>query len=277
MLSEGYLCGISYWAEENMTSVFYQEVAPVDNAKLKSISGFNYTSMAISKDTICYQDLGSQMKSSSFHERHTSPVVEILGDLHLNREMYLVPSSCKSICTNYSDLHIAGDQVMPMNSAMTDFSSDCTFEFCDRPFLDSCQIPPTMEFVASPESLSKKRSGTTSLWRRGSSKDKSIIQQKQPLSNSVLNEYLEQKLMELYKNYVMDKMVNNSSPNQMMASDFIMNNVDQISMQISREQNMETTKAKDMVISCLLRLTSGKISAEISTPQLQISIEGNTH
>ncbi|XP_069059259.1 TLR adapter interacting with SLC15A4 on the lysosome [Pleurodeles waltl] len=277
MLSEGYLCGISYWTEENMTSVLYPEA--VDNAELKSICGFNYTSVAISKDTICCQDSVPQIKRSSFLKRHTSPVVEILGDFNLSRELYLVPSTCKSICTNYSDLHIAGDQVMPMNSEVTEFTCDRSFAFCERPFLESCQIPPPMEFVASPaesEPLPKKCRGNTSFWRRGSSKEKSIMQQEQPLSNSVLNEYLEQKVMELYKSYIMDRNVKNASPNEIMASDLILNNVDQISVQISREQNMETTKAKDMVISCLLRLASGKISAEISTPQLQISQDDNT-
>ncbi|KYO40208.1 hypothetical protein Y1Q_0000049 [Alligator mississippiensis] len=101
------------------------------------------------------------------------------------------------------------------------------------------------------------------------------MQHQQPLSNSMLNDYLEQKVVELYKQYIMDSMVNCVSLNQILASELIMTNVDQITQQISRERNMETTKAKDMVINCLLRVASGKLSTEMSTPSLHISQYSN--
>lgn len=197
-------------------------------------------------------------------ERQTSSAVEICTGSAMSKEAYLVPSSCKSICKNYSDLHIAGDQVMPMNSVKTDFNYDSGI----GPFLESSEIPSPMESIAVPCAAIPRKPAQrySSCWQVTS-----IMQHQQPLSNSVLNNYLEEKVVELYKQYIMDSLSNNASPTQILASEFIMTNVDQISMKLSQERNMKTTKAKDMVINCLLRVASGKMSTEMSTPSLHIS------
>uniref|UniRef100_A0ACB8FI70 Uncharacterized protein n=1 Tax=Sphaerodactylus townsendi TaxID=933632 RepID=A0ACB8FI70_9SAUR len=169
-----------------------------------------------------------------------------------------------SICKNYNDLHIAGGQVMPVSSVKTDFNHDSGI----GPFLESSEIPPPMESISVPptEVSRKPTQGHSSCWRVAS-----IMQHQQPLSNSILNNYLEEKVVELYKQYIMDGMGNSASPTQILASEFIMTNVDQISMKLSQERNMKTTKAKDVVISCLLRLASEKAYTEMSTPSLHIS------
>lgn len=94
-----------------------------------------------------------------------------------------------------------------------------------------------------------------------------------PISNAVLNEYLEQKVVELYKQYIMDTVFHDSSPTQILASELIMTSVDQISLQVSREKNLETSKARDIVINRLLQL----VSTEISTPSLHISQYSNVN
>ncbi|XP_056351379.1 TLR adapter interacting with SLC15A4 on the lysosome [Oenanthe melanoleuca] len=178
---------------------------------------------------------------------------------------YLVPPSCKSICKNYNDLHIAGDYVVPISSVSTDFACDSGI----GPFLESSEIPPALESVqapAAPRTLGRPAQGHSSCWRLAS-----LGPHPQPLSDSALNEYLEQKLLELYKQYIMDSTANTASPTQILASELIMTNVDQITMQISRERNMETGKAKDIVITRFLQIASGKISSEMSTPTLHIS------
>ncbi|XP_069473038.1 TLR adapter interacting with SLC15A4 on the lysosome [Ambystoma mexicanum] len=282
MLSEGYLCGIPDWSEEASPRMVYQEVPAVGNAKeMTRICGFEYPSLALSKDPmkrLPYWDGPQESNRSSLLESQTSPAVEFSGDSNLNRDMYLVPPSCKSLYINYNDLHIAGDQVMPMDSVMTDFSCDSSFQFCEGPFLESSQIPPTAESVAAhaPEPLLKHLRGDSAFWRGGSGRDRSLMKHPQPLSNAVLNEYLEQKVVDLYQQCLMDRMDNGAAPDQLMASELIMSSVERISMQISREQDMDSAKAKDMVISCLLRLASGRTSAEISTPNLQISTDDNT-
>ncbi|XP_030058234.1 TLR adapter interacting with SLC15A4 on the lysosome isoform X2 [Microcaecilia unicolor] len=300
MLSEGYLSGISYWFDDGINDGFSDGEAVVEMPReLGSICNFTYSSLEDTQSKGLFhkcksagklistiqvrENINNRYQKSTLQqstqnvvcERQTSHVVDITGDSNINRETYLVPSSCKSMFRNYNDLYIAGDQVMPLHSGITDFTCDSSFEFCDGPFLESSEIPPTMEsmLAVSNDLVHQSVRKDSFCWQVGSIKDKSIIQH--PLSNSSLNEYLEQKVIELYNQYIMDSMVNNASPTQLMTSEFIMNNVDQISMWISREQNMATTKAKDMVINCLRRLASGKMSTEISTPHLQISSESH--
>ncbi|MEE6523372.1 hypothetical protein FKM82_022238 [Ascaphus truei] len=296
MLSEGYLNGIQYWYEDNI-NIFHQERLAEASEEMSGVCGLNYSSVSDtrrrsffykftslgkytprirSKETTSsrlQRNMQQEVENLMF-DRETSSTVEITGGSNLNKEKYLVPSSCKNICKDYNDLHIAGDQVMAMNSVMSDFTCKSSFEFGEGPFLESSQIPPPMESicVVANDVSSKPTKGDSSCWRVGSIRDKSIMQHQQPLSNAVLNEYLERKIIELYKQYIMDSSMNcNTSPTHIMASELIMNNVEQLSMRISREQNMETTKAKDMVINCLLRLASERQSNEISTPHLQIS------
>ncbi|XP_039600818.1 TLR adapter interacting with SLC15A4 on the lysosome [Polypterus senegalus] len=235
--------------------------------------GNTISSVKIKKQSKSVQDIPPKLPKAQQSIRQTSPVVDIPVISHSNKEAYLVPSSCKSICKDYNDLHIAGDQVMPINLTLSELSTDNTFEYTDGPFLQSYEIPipatetprPSLDYIKKP------LKGDSSCWRVNSIKDKSILQDSLPMSNSMLNNYLEQKIMELYKQYMMESMLNSNSPAKIMASELILSNVDQITLQISKDQNMETTKAKDMVISCLLRVASSQQSSELSTPQLQIS------
>ncbi|OWJ99156.1 hypothetical protein Celaphus_00010042 [Cervus elaphus hippelaphus] len=94
----------------------------------------------------------------------------------------------------------------------------------------------------------------SSYWRITSIKEKNSLQMQKPISNAVLNEYLEQKLVELYKQYFMDTGFHDSSPTQILASELIMTNVDQISIQVSIEKNLEISKARDIVINRLLQM-----------------------
>ncbi|XP_066478328.1 TLR adapter interacting with SLC15A4 on the lysosome [Tiliqua scincoides] len=285
MLAEGYLCSIPY---HNLLK--YQLCSKPEETvhEMSSLNGVTYASAEDTQDrnlfwrctsvgrfifSVCskenrnsrrQKDTSIQPTPNPVFERQTSSAVEICMGSAMGREAYLVPSSCKSICKNYNDLHIAGDQVMPMNSVKTDFTYDSGI----GPFLESSEIPPPMESIAMScaEIPQKAAQRYSSCWQVAS-----IMQHQQPLSNSVLNDYLEEKVVELYKQYIMDNLSNNASPTQILASEFIMTNVDQISMKLSQERNMKTTKAKDMVINCLLRLASGKRSSEMSTPSLQIS------
>uniref|UniRef100_UPI00398EA812 TLR adapter interacting with SLC15A4 on the lysosome-like n=1 Tax=Pristiophorus japonicus TaxID=55135 RepID=UPI00398EA812 len=299
MLSEGFICGIPYWNEYqaetrvNRNEQKQQNPSEVDMVhELTCISNFTHFSHsdipngALSLLERC-KTIGRSFRLGAREKKNTpslpvskvtpisrqrSLVVDIPGSSSASKETYLVPSCCKSICDNYNDLQIAGDHVLPIDSETSGLTSQSSHEANMVPFLYSSEIPLPMESPKlSAEFPNKPANSDTSCWRNCSAKDKSIIQHSQPLSNSVLNAYLEQKVLELYKQYMMDSMVNSASPTKIMGSELIMSNVDQISMQISREQNMETTKAKDMVISCLLRLASEIQSNELSTPNLQIS------
>ncbi|XP_043928315.1 TLR adapter interacting with SLC15A4 on the lysosome [Protopterus annectens] len=299
MLAEGYLYVLAFWEQEQYNASIFRSPTEENRVEeLPSVAGITYSSTGDLHRRSFFQRCKSigrfitrsherkedkVLKESTVEvnqdmsaDRKMSCVVDIPGSASIGKDTYLVPSSCKSICKNYNDLHIAGDQVMPLDSTTTDFTCDSSVEFYDGPFLQSSEIPSPMESLRMTHELPRRTAaGDSSCWRLGSAKDKSIMHPSQPLSNSMLNEYLEQKMMELYKQYMMDNMLHSVSPSNILACEHIMNNVDQICIQISREQNMETSKAKDMVLTCLLQVASGRQSTEISTPYLLISSEGD--
>ncbi len=181
-------------------------------------------------------------------------------------EAFLVPSSCHSICQHYSDLHIAGGQVLPLIPSAGDLQGNLIQDPQTGPFLLSGDVPsPSLLPPLVHEYRNSRR------WREESGRERpSLLQFSRPLSNSQLNGYLEQKLMELYKQYLTE---GPAVTRPVMASELLQTSLDQITLQLSREQNMETARAKDMLLSCLLRVTSSYQSSEISTPLLQISNE----
>lgn len=183
-------------------------------------------------------------------------------------EAFLVPSSCHSICQHYSDLHIAGGQVLPLNPSAGDVQGNRIQDPQPGPFLLSGDVPsPSLLPPLVHEYRGSRR------WREESGRERpSLLQFGQPLSNSQLNGYLEQKLMELYRQYLTE---GPTATGPVMASELLQTSLDQMTLQLSREQNMETARAKDMLLSCLLRVTSSYQSSEISTPLLQISTETN--
>ncbi|XP_035248648.1 protein CXorf21 [Anguilla anguilla] len=209
----------------------------------------------------------------------TTPEVDIPWLSKPSGDTFLVPSSCKSICKNYSDLLIGGDQVLPLSLGAGQGEAAGSPRLPSGPFLQSSEIPPPLESPpgrgSPPRSSRAPARGDSSRWRTSSGKDRSFLFHGGgggPLSNSQLNAYLEQKLVDLYRQYMVESLAQQGSPSAVLASELILTSVDQITQQLSREQNLEAARAKDMVISCLLRVASGlPSSGEISTPQLQIS------
>ncbi|KAK9969368.1 hypothetical protein ABG768_027546 [Culter alburnus] len=181
-------------------------------------------------------------------------------------EAFLVPSSCHSICQHYSDLHIAGGQVLPLSPSAGDVQGNHIQDPQPGPFLLSGDVPsPSLLPPLVHEYRGSRR------WREESGRERpSLLQFGQPLSNSQLNGYLEQKLLELYRQHLTE---GPTATGPVMASELLQTSLDQMTLQLSREQNMETARAKDMLLSCLLRVTSSYQSSEISTPLLQISTE----
>ncbi|XP_075394720.1 TLR adapter interacting with SLC15A4 on the lysosome [Tenrec ecaudatus] len=299
MLSEGYISGIAYWKDIQCDCASqYEQVAEEKEEESNADAVLDYSSVDDTQVRSLYVSCKSSVKFISsvpsresqpsrsqrvtvvqttpnpVYQRPTLTTVEICRDHSSSRETYLVPPSCKSICKNYNDLHIAGGQVMAINSVTTGFPSESSFEY--GPLLKSSEIPLSMEdSISTPPSdfPLKPIQRYSSYWRITSIKEKNSLQMQKPISNAVLNEYLEQKVVELYKQYIMDTVFRDNSPTQILASELIMTNVDQISLQVSREKNLETSKARDIVINRLLQL----VSSEISTPSLHISQYSNVN
>ncbi|KAM9709584.1 TLR adapter interacting with SLC15A4 on the lysosome [Menidia menidia] len=224
----------------------------------------------------------------AFTRRQISPEIEIpVEDCSGGDTPFLVPSFCQSICKNYSDLHIGGDQVLPLSASDGELRV-CTEVHVVGPFLQSCDVPPAVEDSlpgqASQSGLQYPLRRGSNHWRQGSGRDRSFLFQGRegPFSNSLLNHYLEQKLLDLYQQYMMENMVREGGPGSdsgtgnicpLLGSELVLTSLDQITLQLSREGNVEAGLAKDMVLSCLLRVAGDMQSSEISTPFLQISNE----
>ncbi|XP_008326409.1 uncharacterized protein CXorf21 homolog [Cynoglossus semilaevis] len=216
--------------------------------------------------------------------RQISPEIEIpaQGGSAGGDVPFLVPSFCQSICKNYSDLHIGGDQVLPLSA--NDAELRITTEAQPAgPFLQSCDVPSDVDDSllerTSHDALLNQLRGSSSRLRQGSTRDRSFLFQGRegPFSNSLLNHYLEQKLLDLYQQYMMENMAREHSDQgpicPLLGSEVVLTSVDQITMKLSREGNLEAGLTKDMVLSCLLRVAGDVQSSEISTPFLQISNE----
>lgn len=178
--------------------------------------------------------------------------------------------SCTSICQNYPDLQIGGDHVG--NLYDSDYFVGHTHdEFCNGPLLHSVDIPLGQPPKVDP--LEK----TSKLLNGDEIREKSMILHKQPLSNSMLNSYIEKKMDELYKQFLEENLTRCLSITNLMASNLLMNNVNQISLQISQEQNIEASKAREALLHslarCNLHNVSHRNSTELSTPNLQISCQ----
>lgn len=232
----------------------------------------------------------SPLQSSDLHRaqsgRQISLEIEIPAQACSGGDSpFLVPSSCQSICQNYSDLHIAGDQVLPISANDGELRLG-TESQAAGPFLQSCDVLPAVEESpprqTSQGGLLHPLRGGSNCWRMGSTRDRSFLFQEReaPFSNSLLNHYLEQKLMDLYQQYMMENMARegDSDPGPicpLLGSELVLTSLDQITLQLSREGNLEASLAKDMVLSCLLRVAGDMQSSEISTPFLQISNEAS--
>lgn len=178
--------------------------------------------------------------------------------------------SCTSIYQNYPDLQIGGDQVGNM------YDSGCFVEHIhdvalNGPLLLSEDIPLGHSPIIKPlEKLSASK-----LLNGDEIREKSMLFHKQPLSNSMLNKYMENKLDEVYKQFLEENLTKCLSITNLMASNLLMNNVNQFTLQISQEQNIEASKAQEALphffSRCNLYNISHGNSSEFSTPNLQIS------
>lgn len=195
---------------------------------------------------------------------------------------FLLPSFCQSICQDYSDLQIGGEQVLPLQVSDGQLPPTLT----TSSFLQSSHVLPAVEdsppLHTSHGGLLNPLRGGSNRWRLGSTRERSFLfhDRDGPHSNSLLNRYLEQKLLDLYQQYMMENIAREGEPQAgpicpLLGSEMVLTSIDQITLQLSREGNLEAGLAKDMVLSCLLRVAGDKQSSEISTPFLQISSESS--
>ncbi|KAM4731064.1 TLR adapter interacting with SLC15A4 on the lysosome [Anableps anableps] len=305
MLCEGRLLSMTYGETEEVDSLPPQKTfhfaggrprtsltpttsrpAPlVSHSSLKETGGTE--SLKASVD-VYISSFSTSRPQGVYTGRQISAEMEIPAQAHVGtgETPLLVPSFCQSIYENYSDLHIGGEQVLPLSANDADLRI-CAENQLVRPFLQSCDVPLAVEdSPPGQRGLKNLLRRSSNHWRHTSGRDRSFLFQghEGPFSNSLLNHYLEQKLLDLYQQYMMENMVREGAPGSdggagnicpLLGSELVLTSLDQITQQLSREGNLEAGLAKDMVLSCLLRVASDLQSGEISTPFLQISNEAS--
>ncbi|XP_040121566.1 TLR adapter interacting with SLC15A4 on the lysosome-like [Oryx dammah] len=228
----------------------------------------NYTSKVKPVDEITV----AKCKSASFSGNVSTALPIPKREQHDEKQLDLYRSySCISICQNYPDLQIAGDHVgnMYYSGCFVEHIRDDAFS---GPLLFSVDIPLGHSPII--EHLDKLL--TSKLLNGDEIRERSMLFHKQPLSNSMLNSYVRKKKVdELYKLFLEENLTQCCSITNLMASSLLMNNINQISLQISQEQNIESLKVREVLLRSLTRCDLCNIShgnsSEFSTPNLQIS------
>ncbi|XP_041341219.1 TLR adapter interacting with SLC15A4 on the lysosome-like [Pyrgilauda ruficollis] len=180
---------------------------------------------------------------------------------------------CNSIYQNYPDLQIGGDRVGGHTCDSGCVLDHVCDELPDGPVLLSVDIPlgqsPLCEHPKKPSGMSLPGDEAG---------ERSLLLSEEPLSNSTLNKYMEAKVAELYKQFFEESLARCGSITNLLTCSWIRNSLDQISVQISQEQNIETSKARGALLHSLALFSSrnapNRNSSEFSTPNLQISNTG---
>ncbi|XP_066195524.1 TLR adapter interacting with SLC15A4 on the lysosome-like [Sylvia atricapilla] len=177
---------------------------------------------------------------------------------------------CNSIYQNYPDLQIGGDHVGGHTCDSGCVLDHVCDELPDGPVLLSIDIPlgqsPLWEHPKKPSGMSLPGDEAG---------ERSLMLSEEPLSNSTLNKYMEAKVAELYKQFFEESLARCGSITNLLSCSWIRSSLDQISVQISQEQNIETSKARGALLHSLALFSSrnapNRNSSEFSTPNLQIS------
>ncbi|XP_015264234.1 PREDICTED: uncharacterized protein CXorf21 homolog [Gekko japonicus] len=174
--------------------------------------------------------------------------------------------SNQSLYQQYPDLYIGGDHIA---DHMCD--SGCIMDQTDDeppvgPVLFSEDIPPGQSPLTEPSHKGK----AVKLWAGDEVGERSITLHRQPLSNSVINNYMEKKFQELYKQFLDEKLTRCDS-----ITHDLLSHIGEANYQLPCEQHGEATNARKTLVRSLgllgLQDPSHGNSCEFSTPNLQIS------
>ncbi|XP_063280288.1 LOW QUALITY PROTEIN: TLR adapter interacting with SLC15A4 on the lysosome-like [Prinia subflava] len=203
-------------------------------------------------------------------KRTASPALHIPKRGGSLDQVYLYRSwPCNSTYQNYPDQQIGGDHVGGTRDLGCVLDHVCD-EIPDGPVLLSTDIPlgqsPLCEQPEKPSGMSLPGDEAA---------ERSLVLSHEPFSNSMLNKYMEAKVAELYKQFFEENLSRCGSITNLVTCSWIRNSLDQISVQISQEKNIETSKARGALLHSLALFSSrnapNRNSSEFSTPNLQIS------
>ncbi|XP_060105710.1 TLR adapter interacting with SLC15A4 on the lysosome-like [Heteronotia binoei] len=233
--------------------------------------------MAIDKEV----PLGSSAEKSPAEEygdnprlvSQSAPLCIPRREPHCEKELDLYRSwSNQSLYQQYPDLYIGGDHVadhMCDSGCIVDQSDD---ERTVGPILFSEDIPSGRSPLTEPLHKCK----AAKLWTVPSEEigERSITLPRQPLSNSMINDYMERKVQELYKQFLDEKLTRCNSITHVLTSN-LLSHLGEVNDQLPWERQGEATNARKTLFRSLgllgLQDASNGNSCECSTPNLQIS------
>ncbi|XP_029481920.1 TLR adapter interacting with SLC15A4 on the lysosome-like isoform X1 [Oncorhynchus nerka] len=185
------------------------------------------------------------------------------GDLELYRSW-----CCTTFCKDYPDLQLRGDHVGNRSSMSLRLESEVfqgpLLQSQDLGELESLEPTGPVEPGVQVESQTLQDESNLVI-------DSSIITlNREPLSNSMLNGYLESKLLEVYRQHMQDSLARGSSPLvQTPPQGLVPEPVKQLSQYLCQDHGLDSSTAQSIVIHYLSTCTVA--SSNFSSPDLRIS------
>lgn len=192
-------------------------------------------------------------------------------ELPCEKELDLYRSwSNQSLYQQYPDLYIGGDHIA---DHMCD--SGCIMDkIDDDPSIGPVLFSEDIPLGQSPPMEPLLKHKVAKLWAGDDVGERSITLHRQPLSNSTINNYMETKVQELYKQFLDEKLTRCNSITHVLTSN-LLSHFGEANYQLPSEQQGEATDARKTLLRSLgllgLQDTSNGNSCECSTPNLQIS------
>ncbi|XP_054851787.1 TLR adapter interacting with SLC15A4 on the lysosome-like [Eublepharis macularius] len=231
--------------------------------------------IAIDKE-VC---LGSSAQKSSMNGYGDNPLLASQSaplciprrEPHCEKELDLYRSwSSQSLYQQYPDLYIGGDHIADHRCDSGCIMDQAYDDLTNGPILFSEDIPLGQSPLTEPLQKCK----AAKLWTGDEVAERSITLHRQPLSNSMINNYMEKKVQELYKQFLDEKLTRCNSITHVLTSNLLCH-IGEVSRQLSCEQQVEAVTARKTLFHSLavfgLQDTSDRNSCECSTPNLQIS------
>ncbi|KAJ8338325.1 hypothetical protein SKAU_G00372910 [Synaphobranchus kaupii] len=173
-----------------------------------------------------------------------------------------------SFCKDYPDLQLRGDHMVDRDSE----SLGPKYEICGTPLQSQGpgELNP-LQPLGLPAALEPPQDDGYLVMDTSINLDK-----REPLSNSMLNCYLESKLLEVYRQHLQDSLARPGFPaNPALLPSALLPSVDQLSQQLSLEQGLDASVARYVVTNYLssMRACTGSSSSNshFSSPVLRIS------
>lgn len=173
---------------------------------------------------------------------------------------------CTSFCKDYPDLQLRGDHMVDRDSERL----SPQYVLCGG-LLHSQDLGDPQPPQPGPAPLGLQAVSDDGYLEMDSS---ITLDKREPLSNSMLNCYLESKLLEVYRQHLQDSLARSGFPvNPALLPSVVLPSVDQLSRQLSMEQGLEVSVARNVVTNYLssVRTCTGATSSHFSSPVLRIS------